>query len=709
MAKQEKDKLKKELGLLDVFALSTGAMFSSGFFLLPGLAYANTGPSVVLAYFLAAVFILPAMFSMAELATALPRAGGDYYFLDRSLGPGLGTIGGLGSYFALLLKTTFALVGIGAYLGIFYDIPVKWVAISVTLLLMGINILGAKQSSGFQKVFVAILLSVMVFYLIQGFGYISDNLGWKQVDKQFSPFAPFGIESIFATVGFVFVSYAGLTKIASIAEEIKQPERNIPWSMILSVIVVSTIYVLGVFVMVTVLDHESLKSDLTPVATSGDSFFHWLPRPIGLIIVVSAAIIAFISMGNAGLMAASRYPLAMSRDRLLPPFLNKLNKFQTPYVSILISSAIIIFFIAALNVKNIAKLASTLQLFIFIMINFSVIIMRSSRIESYDPGFRSPFYPWMQLAGIFVALALIIYLGWLSILFSTGMVIVAFAWYRNYGRKRVKREGAIYHWFALLGKNQYSGLENEFLSVLKEKGLREGDPFDQMVVESKITHQGNKKINYSTLLSEISRKFSQELKLDKGELNKEFKKVTSIDPALIIPRVSILYARLPGIENPRLHIVINKKGINKPVVKGEIASDDDIQVFFFMVGPNDQPRQQLRMLSRVMDIVERENFVEKIINTGNHREIKEYLLHNDRFISLQLLSGIPQAELIDKKLMEIKLPQDVLVALLQRGDNIFTPRGNTRLKENDIITIIGEPRSIKQLFDKYIRGKKVEL
>ena len=92
-------RLRKELGLLDVYAISTGAMFSSGFFLLPGLAAAETGPSVPLAYLVAGLFILPAMFAVAELSTAMPRAGGAYYFLDRALGPLVGTVGGLGTWF----------------------------------------------------------------------------------------------------------------------------------------------------------------------------------------------------------------------------------------------------------------------------------------------------------------------------------------------------------------------------------------------------------------------------------------------------------------------------------------------------------------------------------------------------------------------------------------------------------------------------------
>ena len=152
-----KKKLKKELGLFDVFAISTGAMFSSGFFLLPGIASHYTGASVFLAYLLAGFLILPAMFSIAEISTALPRSGGAYFFLDRSLGPVMGTIGGLGTYFALMLKTAFAIIGIGAYAAIFWNIPTKIVAITATLFFMGLNLVGAKKTSALQKVFVAFL------------------------------------------------------------------------------------------------------------------------------------------------------------------------------------------------------------------------------------------------------------------------------------------------------------------------------------------------------------------------------------------------------------------------------------------------------------------------------------------------------------------------------------------------------------------------
>ncbi|NJM17003.1 MAG: APC family permease [Bacteroidales bacterium] len=137
--------MNRTLGLFDVFSISTGAMFSSGFFLLPGIAYSQTGTSVIWAYLVASLLIMPALLSVAELSTALPRSGGSYYLIDRSLGPLIGTIGGLGTYLALVFKTTFALIGIGAYLSIFYQVPVNPLPLPVPWCLCSSIYLGPKK------------------------------------------------------------------------------------------------------------------------------------------------------------------------------------------------------------------------------------------------------------------------------------------------------------------------------------------------------------------------------------------------------------------------------------------------------------------------------------------------------------------------------------------------------------------------------------
>ncbi|MDD4107799.1 MAG: amino acid permease [Prolixibacteraceae bacterium] len=699
----KKTKLKKELGLFDIFAISTGAMFSSGFFLLPGLASQYTGPSVFFAYFVSGLLILPAMFSIAEIATALPRSGGAYFFLDRSLGPLMGTIGGLGTYFALMFKTAFAIVGIGAYATIFWEIPIKTIAIMATLFFMILNLTGAKKTSGLQNFLVTFLLIVLGTFIIDGFYniFFTDRIDIPSVNQNFRPFFSDGFEGIIITAGFVFVSYLGLTKIASVAEEIKNPERNIPMGMLLSLVVTTIIYSLGVFVMVAVIDPAEFANDMAPAATAVNKLFRWMPGNWGPYLMTGAAMAAFASTGNAGLLTSSRYPFAMGRDNLFPPMFSKVGKKGTPVISILLTTFFILLFIIVLSEEGIAKLASTFQLVIFMLINFSVIVFRNSKIESYDPGYRTPLYPVMQVAGIVISLILIIYMGWMAVLFTSFIIFAGFLWYKYYARIRVKREGAIFHWFALLGKYQYAEIESEFMSIIKEKGLRKGDPFDQTIIRARITRIDNE-TGFEELVSRMADIFSTEMHTNKEILAKKFLSTSPIDPALIIPEVSVLYAKDDGIDHPSLSVVFSDPGIKKPITMNGISSEDSIRVFFFLVNPSDEPRQQLRMLSRLIDIIERDYFLETFLSLKNDREIKEYLLHNERYITVHLLPGTTQAEMIGKQLKEIKYPADVLVALVERNNSIFAPNGNTLLLENDVLTIIGEPKSIKHLYDRYM-------
>ncbi len=700
----KKEKLKKELGLFEVFTISTGAMFSSGFFLLPGLASHYTGPSVFVAYLVSGILILPAMFSIAEISTALPRSGGAYFFLDRSLGPMIGTIGGLGTYFALMFKTAFAIIGIGAYAAIFWEVPIKTIAIMATLFFMGLNLIGAKKSTGLQNFFVTFLIIVLGAFIFDGLYniFFTERLDLPRANEHFSPFFTNGFEGIIITAGFVFVSYLGLTQIASVAEEIKNPERNIPLGMLISLTVTSLIYFLGVFVMVSVIEPSEFANDLAPAATAVKKLFTWMPGNMGAYLMTGAAMAAFASTGNAGMLSSSRYPFAMGRDQLFPPLFSKVGKKGTPVPAIMLTTGFILFFILVLSEEGIAKLASTFQLLIFMFINFSVVVFRKSKIESYDPGYRSPLFPYMQIAGIVISVVLIAYMGWMAILFTAGIVLIGAIWYKFYARVRVKREGAIFHWFALLGKYQYSELESEFMSIIKEKGLRQGDPFDETIIRARITH-AEKDTDLEHLLNYVSGIFSAEMHVTKEVLKKEFLVATSIDPALVIPKVSVLYAKNEGIDHPSLHIVFSESGINKPIVKNGISSEDYINVFFFLVNPSNEPRQQLRMLSRLIDIIERENFVSEMLELKSQREIKEYLLHNERYITIQLLPGTIQSEMIDKQLKEIKYPADVLVALVERNGTTFAPNGNTRLLKNDLLTIIGEPKSINQLYDQYLQ------
>ncbi len=161
--------LKKELGLLSVFSIAAGAMISSGLFILPGLAYFKSGPAVILAYLLAGILVLPSMFSKAELATAMPKSGGAYFFINRSMGAGFGTIAGISAWFSLAFKSAFALVGIGAFASIIYpDITIfqiKLIAVFFCIFFTIINLKSTKHTGSLQIFMVMGLLILLVYYV----------------------------------------------------------------------------------------------------------------------------------------------------------------------------------------------------------------------------------------------------------------------------------------------------------------------------------------------------------------------------------------------------------------------------------------------------------------------------------------------------------------------------------------------------------------
>jgi len=691
-------RLKKELGLFDVFAVSTGAMFSSGFFLLPGLAAAQAGPSVALAYLIAGVLILPAMFSAGELATALPRAGGAYYFLDRSLGPLAGTIGGLGTYFALTLKTAFALIGIGAYAAFFVDLPIKAVAIALTLVFVVINIVGAKETTTLQRILVSILLVVLAFFTIQGLMYV----GWGQpasltLERQ-TPFLCFGLDGLLSTVGFVFVSYAGLTKVASIAEEVKNPDRNIPLGMMLSLGITTFIYVAGVFIMVSVLEFGDLSADLTPVATAADQFFSWLPGRWGLMLIVIAALAAFASTGNAGLMSASRYPLAMARDRLLPAWFATLGRYNTPFPSIVVSGGIMILFILVLDAEGIAKLASAFQLLIFIFLNLAVIVMRESRIQSYDPGYRSPWYPWVQLFGMITSGALIAYMGWMAILFTLGVIIVCVTWYQWYAKDNVRRDGAIYHWFSRLGQRRFEGLDVEFRGILKEKGLRGEDPYEQIIARSFVLDMEQPK-DFSEVVEDVAALLARRLPTSETDIVERIMAGTRVGATPVTRGVALPHFRTEMLEQPELVLVRSSYPVHVPgddPLTDVVEEDKKVKTLFFLVSPESNPGQHLRILAQIAGRVDEDSFQQDWIQAADEQELKEVMLRNDRSLTVNV-SDKEAASWRSSRVMDLGLPGSCLVALVQRDGEVEFPRGSTRFHDGDRVTVIGEPGDIKTL------------
>jgi len=429
--------LKRELGLLEVFCISSGAMISSGLFILPGIAYGQVGPGVIISYFAASLLALPTIFAKAELSTAMPKTGGIFFFTDRSMGPLMGTLGGLTAWFSLALKSAFALFGLGIFAILLEPslttLQIKLIAIDFCLLFMILNIRGAKLSARFQVWMVISLIGLLVLYILSGLFFLDTG--------NYSPFLPKGVSPILKTTGLVFVSFAGSTKIAAVAGEVRKPGRNIPLGMFLSWGIVSILYVGTVAVTVGIVGPDKLLGNETPVSEGGGIIL----GTVGIALMSIAGILAFVSTGNAGILAASRDPMAMGEDRLLPQVFARTSKWGTPTVAIVVTTMFMIVMILLTNIKELAEYASTLKLMLFIMACLALIFMREGNLKHYRPKYRAPLYPWAQGFGIAAYAILIILLGWHKLIFALSFMLLALAWFFIYAYGRIKREYALLH------------------------------------------------------------------------------------------------------------------------------------------------------------------------------------------------------------------------------------------------------------------------
>lgn len=425
-------KLERRLTLASVVAISIGGMLGSGIFVLPGLAAAKAGPAVWLAYLLAGICVLPAALSKAELATAMPTSGGTYVYIERTFGPLFGTISGLGLWLSLLLKSSFALVGFGAYLLVLADVPIKAASLFFLVIIVLINIMGVKKVGQVQLYVVSFSVIGLLLLFVMGFIQFDPS----RLDDMFVE----GSGGLIAATAFVFVSYAGVTKVAAIAEEVKNPDKNLPIAMMLALGLVTVIYSLGAFMLVVHIPMAELSTDIHPIYTLADTLG-------GKLLGLGAALLGVItlsSMANSGVLAASRFPFAMGRDKLLPPVFRKINqKYLTPSAAIIATGLIMGLVILLLDVEKIAKLASAFKVTMFLLVNVCLIVLRETGVGWYRPRYRSPLYPGMQIFGILSGMVLLAYLGSFALMGLLLIIVLGTLTYYGYSRKHVSRQGVL--------------------------------------------------------------------------------------------------------------------------------------------------------------------------------------------------------------------------------------------------------------------------
>ena len=446
---KSKTSLVRTLSLPSASAISIGGMLS-GIFVLPGVAFGITGPSVSLAFLVAGICIIPAVLSKAELATAMPKSGGTYVYIDRAFGPLFGVVSGIGLWLSLLLKSAFSLVGLSAYLYVLVELDSFYttiVAIVSLLLVLVLNLFGVKKVGNAQLAIVGVSVTSLVVLIALGFNSVSVVPPTE--------FLSDGTLGFFGGVAFLYISYAGVTKIAAIAGEISQPEKNLPRTMIISLLLIMAVYVCVSMVLVRFVDGAALSTDIRPIYTAAAE----IGGPIAGYIAGVVGVMTLLSMANSGLLASSRFPFAMARDGALPKIFTSISKqYLTPVFSIIVTAVVIALAIIFLDVVKIAKLASAFKVLMFVSVNLAVIVFRETNAQWYRPKYKSPLYPFVQVFGILSGLFLLAFLGSQALLSVLAVFIIGFFVFLAYGRK-TNRSGLLsnYGIFSFLFRGRRAG------------------------------------------------------------------------------------------------------------------------------------------------------------------------------------------------------------------------------------------------------------
>ena len=432
MALERDERLGRNLGFFPTFAIGTGTMIGAGIFVLPGIATASAGPAATFSFILGGIISMATALSMSELATGMPRAGGDYYFISRTMGAAFGSIVGLGAWMALVFKGAFALVGLAEYLHILVPIPILLTAVGAGLLLLFINFRGAESSGSLQNGIVVGLFIILTIFIGRGM-IVLDT-------ANLSPFMPYGTASIFATTGLIFVSYLGISQLSAISEEVKNPSKNLPRAFIASVAAVTILYVGVMLVINGLFPLEEIVEFDTPLVAAAQ----FMAGGTGRLLIILAGFFATVSTANAAIMSSSRFPFAMGRDNLLPEWIIDVhNEYETPYRAIVITGLTMIILLLLFEVEELAKTASTFNVMIFMFLNISVIVLRKKDQEWFKPAFKSPLFPLPQLIGIGGGLMLIPQFDALSLVFAGAVILGGLVWYKIYGAGKAKPEYTI--------------------------------------------------------------------------------------------------------------------------------------------------------------------------------------------------------------------------------------------------------------------------
>ncbi|MFQ6102454.1 MAG: amino acid permease [Anaerolineae bacterium] len=422
--------LVRELGLKEGIAIGLGTMVGAGIFVLSALAAERAGPASAVSYVLAGLLCLLIALVISELATGMPRAGGSYTFITQALGPLAGSIVGPGNWLGLTFASGFYLLACGEYLAMTIPMPAWLASVLIGLLFTWLNYRGAKISGSVQNVVVVILLIILVAFV---------GLGLFKIDTAlYRPFTPRGWGALVGTIGLIIVSFTGFEKVSTVSEEMKRPERNLPLSIIGSVIIATTLYALILTVMTGIFSYKEIALREAPLV---DAAGH-VAGPAGTALMLTAALLATLSSANAAIMASSRINYGMGRDGVLPNWFSYIHpERNTPSHAILVTGGLGILLSLTGRAETLAEISSALFMVSYAMLCLSVVVMRRSQPRWYRPTFRAPLYPALPVAAGLLCLAVIFTMAPESRVAGLGLVAASLVWYAIWARRKATVTG----------------------------------------------------------------------------------------------------------------------------------------------------------------------------------------------------------------------------------------------------------------------------
>lgn len=429
-------RLVRDLSLGAAMSVGVGTMIGAGIFVLPGIVANKAGPAVLISFVSCGLVAVLIALCMAELSTGMPYAGGGYLFAVRAFGPLVGSIMGWCLWLSLIFASAFYMIGFGYYVGDALKTSPLIVALAMTFLLGLLNFIGARETGGTQLVIVIMLLFVLATFFTRAiFSVDMDRI---------KPFIPpeIGFTGILITLPILFITFMGFAEIAAISEEIRSPDKNLPLSLVGSVLIVTVVYCAVVFCILGLRNYndpsmarETVLMDLARILLGRG----------GYILVLLGGILATVSSANASVMAASRINFAMGRDELLPEWFNQIHsRFRTPYRSIGVTTGLTMLLLVAIggHLELLAEVAGFLSLVLYGLITLACMLMRYAKLDWYKPTFRTPGYPLVPLLGLLGCVFVIINTSRTSLVIGNMIIAASFIWYAIFLRKQTQLVGA---------------------------------------------------------------------------------------------------------------------------------------------------------------------------------------------------------------------------------------------------------------------------